>query len=355
MSECKVLPRSNSALAAGAFLLAGAFAAAAPPPVALNGLDPVRLAQGEQVQGDSAHAVTHLAYTYHFSSPQTKRAFEADPPRHAIQLEGACARMGPDSGAGDASRWLVHDGRIYLFASDGCRKTFAANPEAFLARPDTRPAVTAAAVAAGWALWARAIEAAGGRQALAALKTWEEESELDSQKPGEAPNRRRVLYSAPGWFRHETHYPGWGAFVRVIGESAANVSPSGVTPMRGLERQTVLAELMRSPLMLMASPAKGDLDLWSEGPNSVSVYTGERVVRLTLDPETALVTSISSIGFTARGYAVITQRFSRFQKVGGLMVAHRVDVEIEGKPASGRTVKRVAVNPPLDAGLFRAN
>ncbi|HXU08371.1 MAG TPA: hypothetical protein VN743_05190, partial [Blastocatellia bacterium] len=60
----------------------------------LEGLDPVMLVQGKEVQGDLKISVTRGQFQYLFANAETKTTFEKDPARYEIQLEGACARMG---------------------------------------------------------------------------------------------------------------------------------------------------------------------------------------------------------------------------------------------------------------------
>lgn len=120
----------------------------ASPSEALRGLDPVRLAKGEEVQGLASLAVERGGYRYHFASAADRQAFQSDPERYEIQLKGACAFMaghGAPPGSGDPDRFYVHRGRIYIFASENCRDSFKAAPERYLpqaeaeASPSSRP------------------------------------------------------------------------------------------------------------------------------------------------------------------------------------------------------------------------
>jgi YHS domain-containing protein len=125
------------ALLVAACLLAGflvdaraAVASAADLP-ALDGLDPVRLVEGMEEQGDPLLTATHEGLVYRFASDRTRRAFLAEPERYAVQLAGACARMGPGvEGAPDL--FAVHDGRLYLFGTEQCLEAFVEHPERYL-------------------------------------------------------------------------------------------------------------------------------------------------------------------------------------------------------------------------------
>ena len=93
---------------------------------ALEGLDPVMLVQGKEAQGELKITITRGRFRYLFANEANKAAFEKDPARYEIQLGGACARMGaPVTGIADL--YTVHNGRIYIFGSEQCKKLFVAD------------------------------------------------------------------------------------------------------------------------------------------------------------------------------------------------------------------------------------
>ena len=60
--------------------------------IPLEGLDPVMLSQGKEVQGNMKYKVIRGQFQYLFASEENKAIFEKDPTRYEIQLEGHCAR-----------------------------------------------------------------------------------------------------------------------------------------------------------------------------------------------------------------------------------------------------------------------
>jgi putative intracellular protease/amidase/YHS domain-containing protein len=102
--------------------------AAAEP--ALKGLDPVALAGGKEVPGDRAIALDRNGYRYLFATEENRKRFEGDPTRYEIQRDGHCGAM--PGVKGDPGLFAVVKGRVYLFASPGCRAAFTAEPEKFL-------------------------------------------------------------------------------------------------------------------------------------------------------------------------------------------------------------------------------
>ena len=104
-----------------------------PPLDALEGLDPVLLTQGKEAQGEMNITVTRGQFRYMFANAANKAAFEQDPTRYEVQLNGECARMGAPV-QGNPDLYAVHKGRIYIFGSDNCKTLFVAAPEKYLRR-----------------------------------------------------------------------------------------------------------------------------------------------------------------------------------------------------------------------------
>jgi len=100
--------------------------------LAPKGNDPVALCAGVELAGKEALRFDFGRYTYRFVDAERLETFRADPERYAIQRDGACARMGPLSGIADPDRWIVYEGRIYIFSSRECQNGFLKTPERYL-------------------------------------------------------------------------------------------------------------------------------------------------------------------------------------------------------------------------------
>src|SRR4026209_2020398 len=96
--------------------------------IPLEGLDPVMLSQGKEAQGDMKYKVTRGPFQYIFASAENKAAFEKEPSRYEIQLNGHCSRMGAPTN-GNPDLYTVHNGRIYICGSEECQTLFKAAPE----------------------------------------------------------------------------------------------------------------------------------------------------------------------------------------------------------------------------------
>src|SRR5690349_5023637 len=82
--------------------------------LALDGVDPVLLVQGKEVLGNTKISVIRKGFEYLFSTEENKAIFEKSPEKYEIQLEGSCARMGPQVG-GNPETYSVYQGHIYIF------------------------------------------------------------------------------------------------------------------------------------------------------------------------------------------------------------------------------------------------
>lgn len=121
--------------------------------LALRGYDPVAYFTEETaVKGSAAHAATHKGITYHFSSAENRRRFEANPDTYLPEYGGYCAlgmavepqRHGYGRGKydGHPENFKLIDGKVYLFFQNPFYDARAVwnndpNPERMLARADS--------------------------------------------------------------------------------------------------------------------------------------------------------------------------------------------------------------------------
>ena len=156
-------------------LVGGAVAAQAlqntEPTIPIEGLDPVLLVQGKEVQGNEKIFFVRGHYKYIFSSQETKAAFEKNPEQY--EVGEYCQRMGAPV-TGNPDLHAEHKGKIYIFGSDSCIKAFKESPDDFIepARPAWAP--SAGEIARGRALLDKAMAAMGGAGAFDQLSSFRE-------------------------------------------------------------------------------------------------------------------------------------------------------------------------------------
>ncbi len=327
--------------------LFGAATAVAQAPVApepaLRGHDPILLAGGKETPGRADLAVLHGGYRYLFATEAHRATFATDPEQYGIQLGGACARMGPLSGQGDPDRWLVHDGRIYVFASDACREGFQKRAALFLDADDAAPTPDAAAAAAGRRLLARAVAAIGGEDRLRALRSYQhrravqretarEEYRLAVRFPATARVDQDYFQDEKVWRFHRVAGPDGGFFVG--GEPVRTMHASALREAR--------RDLLREPLFALRAAQDGKTVVAAAGPAEVA---GVAVEQLELWQEGCATTfgvdaqgRIRTANYRGRGpqlwFGAVVKVYDDFRDVGGLVLPHAVTGTFDGKPAA---------------------
>jgi YHS domain-containing protein len=346
-------------------------AAAQPPQIAeaLDGIDTViLLQQGKEVFGKSALSVERGRFKYLFSTPETKATFERNPDKYEIQLGGMCARMGPPTGA-NPSDYFVHEGKIYIFGSDDCRKRFMASPEKFIPKPAPAMPSSATAAARGREILEKAATAMGGDAIEKVTAYSETASQVQRRGDTDVTINTRTILRFPGEARLERTMPtmqgGSRTIATVLTPSAqwTDVQGTGIFPMPAEARPTVEKNLWRHPLALMKLRRAGGLKAAALAPATVDGTTVERVrvrygvmdVTLATDATTGRLHSIEFVDRNRDGeIGTITLVYSDFRNAGGLMMPHATKALFDGQPdpSQSSTVKSAEVNPKIDPHLF---
>ncbi len=308
--------------------------------VALGGLDPVALLAGQEVAGNPELSAERGLYRYQFANEENRARFLAAPADYSIQLGGACARMGPLSGLGSPERFLVSGGKIYLFASDACRKAFAQAPENFLA-PASEPLTgTAQARAKAQKLLAKALATHGGAAAFSALGGYQVSSKLRWPQEGktyEGSRRQTVVF--PSHYHAEEVWDG--------SRSGHGFGPLGAFRFAGDETwlveedvaPAILAELYHQPIALLAMQAAPGFEAVARGGSA----RGERALELVevryrgvrsmlgLDPASGRIETLSYRGRGPAGLADVELAFADYRLVGGVLLPHAVEERRNGE------------------------
>ena len=325
--------------------------------IPLEGLDPVMLSQGKEVQGDMKYKVVRGQFEYIFASAENKATFEKDPSKYEIQLDGHCARMGAPTG-GNPDLYAVHNGRIYIFGSEECQKLFKETPEKYLevpAAPKSPP--TAEMLKRGQELIAKAVESLGGPK-LDQLNSFQRKDVRQNDV------RNNLLLAFPDLVRQETVRPTF-TLVSVVTPSESFVSfNNAARPMREDNRILIYKELNYEPIVLLRSRNKSGFKASAAGTEKAGDTTVERVdVELTgftttlgIDPATGRVLSQTYRG-RGPGGAVgeIVINYSDFQSVEGLSLPFKIRATFDGQPfpALSGIVEAATVNSKVDPASFK--
>jgi YHS domain-containing protein len=363
-------------LALGGAFAGRTYAQQQQPVDALEGLDPVLLTQGKEAQGEMNITVTRGQFRYMFANAANKAAFEQDPTRYEVQLNGACARMGAPV-QGNPDLYAVHKGRIYIFGSDNCKTLFVAAPEKYLGPGESAPAPASAtpeALKQGQALIDKAVAAMGGAAKIDGLTSFREKSVAPQTRGpmGEIevkvnldllivfPDRIRFALSMPDY--NDPSVTIQPVSVILPGEAFA-ITRSGVRPTPDAARADQERQIQRKPLSILRARNGAGFKAVAVGPGKagemavekVSVQLQGALYTLGIDPATGRILSLS---YNRRGpqgtFGEFIQTFSDFRAVDGLDLPFKVDATFDGQPWKNQssTVETIVINGAIDPALF---
>jgi YHS domain-containing protein len=361
--------RRISAAALSLFcLVAAPKAQQPPPPEALDGVDVVALlTTGKEVFGKSAHRSTYEGFAYLFSGPETKAAFDKEPARYAIQLGGACARMG-GLVYGNPSDYAVHDGRIYIFGSDTCHKTFVADPEKFVPPPSSPMPTSPEAAALGRKLLDR-VAAAHGGAALDAATTYAETITTKQKRPtGEVDIVTRTLWRFPGGVWNERVVPTNSGVMKITTVVAAAQAWSLGANGEGRLLPPAMhpaadATFNRRLLPILKGRRDAAWKVAALDPIALDGKTVERVrirhggidATLHIDQASGRAHSLSFVDRGDQGhFGEIVLTFGDFRDISGVLVPFSEMATFKGQPSAGlsRQLDSAELNVPVDPQLF---
>ena len=352
--------------------LLSAAAMAAPPERTLI-LDPVELVAGRDVPGKPEIALEHDGIEYLFATPESKAAFEKEPQKYEVADGGACGRMGPLSGLGDARRYVVHSGRIYFFASDGCREGFLKNPAAHIEADDDKVFGTHEQVLRGRATLDKLVAWAGGAERVRALTTYRA-SAARKEKQGEkdwAVTNETAMAFPDRYFQKEAWNESW--FSTMSGpDGAAMASSRGQEKIASSRGRAFNRSMARWPVVIIKAYVDGSpkadcpgLIVIGDGEGEVDGVTVEFVMvwlngaasRLAVEKASGRLVQLAFRGRDGTmkvGKSVRT--FTAFATVDGVTLPTRYTVVVDGRDlvGAGAKVDSFEVDQKLDAGLFLA-
>ena len=325
--------------------------------IPLEGLDPVMLLQGKEVQGDMKYTLTRGRFQYLFANAENKATFEKEPSRYEIQLDGFCARMGSPTGA-NPDLYLVHNGRIYIFGSEECQTLFKAAPEKYLevpAAPKSPP--SAEMVKRGQELIAKAVEAFGGGSKLDQLHGFQKTEMRGNQA------KNSLVLGFPDTVRQETVRPNFTLVSVVTPSESFFLVNNKVRSMPEANRAAIYKDLYRDPLLLFRARTRSDFKAWASGNSAeeksveyVDVELPEFTTTLGIDPGTGRVLSQRYKGRGPGGVlGQIAITYSDYRTVEGLSLPFKIDSTFDGQsfPALSATVEAIKINSQIDPSTFK--
>jgi YHS domain-containing protein len=318
--------------------------------IPLEGLDPVMLAQGKEVQGDMKYNVTRGRFQYLFANAENKATFEKEPSRYEIQLDGSCARMGAPTG-GNPDLYFVHNGRIYIFGSEECQTLFKAAPEKYLetpAAPKSPP--TAEMTKRGQELIAKAVEALGGGSKMDQLVSFQKTDLRGNQV------KNILTLAFPDSLRQETVRQNFTLVSVITPSDSFVVVNNGARPMPEAGRATIYKELYHELIVLLRAMTRSDFKASATGNSDVEIELPGFTTTLGIDPATGHVVSQTYRGRGPGGVlGQIAINYSDYRSIDGLSLPFKTTATFDGQPFPPltATTEAIKINGQIDPSNFK--
>lgn len=331
------------------------------PALALNGLDPISLVAGKEIAGQKEIETTFGRFRYRFASEDQRAVFLKDPTAHCIQFGGACGKMGPFTGQGAADRYWVHDQRIYLFASEGCREAFKQAPAAHIELPNPPPAGNAAERKRGTELIELALRGFGGQERVDELKTFEShEVQIYRQGGKEFRYPHRVKARFPLDVRVEDDFGSLYGYI-VAGDKAIEFEKDQRWPLDDTVRDVARRRVLRYPLVMLKNRTREAFIAVAGGTGKAGDAEIEKLqVALygatstwSIEPATGRVVEVAYLARQGKNGDNLV-RYGDFRAVDGLMLPHTRRVFFNGQEVKSPEIRweKFALNERLDDSQF---
>lgn len=338
-------------------------------PVGTLKVDPVELVFGKEVPGKEEFSATHYRYRYLFSSEENKAKFEKEPEKYEIQLGGACARMGALSGLGTTDIFASYKGKIYIFASESCRKTFLENPYSVLEGPDDVPRGRPMDMRRGQALLYRVLTRMGGPERVIAIKNYQFQRTKKIKIAGKSVDVvETITLEFPSTLRRDYVRGKDKSSTVVTKKEAWQAGPSGTYDLHAQQRDAALRTYFGHNLLALLKARKQPGVRVYHSASVPIEYKGQRVqleevkihaygatCTLGIEPTTGRVLRMSYRGWGPdEKFGEVEKTFYDFQDIDGIMLPTSYTTRFNWKPVEKKDKGKVTqkVDVKLADGFF---
>jgi len=196
---------------------------------------------------------------------------------------------------------------------------------------------------------ARAQQAAGGAEKLAAVKDYTQEAthQLDASVGGlVVPETDRWI--APSYFRQDTVVPAGKISAYIDGRSGWIATSQGSGALLGTQLKQVQGDLFRIFFAMLLSDRTPGRTVNAVDVSTVEISDDDgHLVRLVMDPATGLPAQVLYDNATATGEVPVLESYSDYRDVGGLKLPFQMEIVAAGRKYSNVTVKQYLINSGL--------
>src|SRR5450755_1692778 len=199
-------------------------------------------------------------------------------------------------------------------------------------------------------LLARAQQAVGGADKLAAVKDMLEVAELHlDPSAGGTTMRRMDRWVAPTYFREDTQLPFGTVSIYGDGKAGWMASPQGQAPLPASQLKPVQEKLLRLYFSMLLSDRLPGRKVSPAADGSLEISDGQgSTVRLFIDEKTAMPAKVEYASASMNGPpSTIDEMFETFQDVAGIKYPNRITLLQNGRKYADVTIESIKVNTGL--------
>ena len=226
------------------------------------------------------------------------------------------------------------------------------------------PAASDADMAQGKVLFARSVEATGGRAAFKSVQRVRQKGTMKVMTPqGEMNIATEIMVSPPNKMRVTSQTP-MGEIVQILnGEKAWMITPMGIQPAPPQVKTSMVENIWQDLVYLYGQAGAEGLTVQHIGQEDLEGKTAEVLMitppgltgfRLYLDATTMLPFKKIVQAMSPQGPMEIEETFSDFREVDGMMLPFKSTTKRNGQPGGEVTVELIEVNPEMAEDLFTA-
>ena len=211
---------------------------------------------------------------------------------------------------------------------------------------------TPASLERGKKLLARAQQAAGGADKLAAVKDYSQVLDYKlTAAAGGLTLKQTNLWIDPAFFRQESLLPNGKIAVFTDGKTGWMVTPQGGGPLNGPMMKQIGDEVFHGYFHLLVSDRIPGWTVNAVSDDTVEIRSAAgQLARLSFDAATGLAQKIRFEAVNLSGPSMpVEQTFSDYRGVNGIQVPFRMDVSQAGVPFGQMTVNEWKLNTGLKA------
>ena len=227
------------------------------------------------------------------------------------------------------------------------------------------PEATADDMAMGRELLERSVEALGGSEAFAAVKTFKQTTSVTIIRPmGEMSIDVERLISYPDKVKSTMRTPMGDIQLVMNGDQAWMVNPMGIVePVSPQQRDSTREEIWRSLVFLYGRVNEEGLVVQHLGQEEIEGRTVETLLitppgfspfRLYLDAETMLPVKKAGKSMTQQGPVDAETMMSDYREIGGIKVPFKETSTENGNPSSEAITQTIEINPEIPPDAFTA-